>query len=192
MENKKEVLSALKRIIDVPSDASKIEQNAMIFAFEKHSEVNQKRKYSGRHYIVHPAAVADLVRNIDHAPPMLAAAWLHDTVEDTKATLEEVHAMFGQEVYMLVEMLTDISKPEDGNRKRRKEIDRQHTAKANPPAKTIKLADLIHNSKSIIEKDPGFAKVYLREMRALLEVLKEGDSSLWVRANEIVGKNLKS
>lgn len=181
-----ETLSALKRIIDVPPDATELEQRAMIFAFEKHSEINQTRKYSKRPYIVHPAAVTEIVRSVPHTPQMLAAAWMHDTVEDTKATLEEVRELFGQEVYTLVEMLTDISKPEDGNRRTRKEMDRQHLAKASPEAKTVKLADLIHNSKSIIEKDPGFAKVYVREMRDLLEVLKEGDSTLWNRAYEIV------
>ena len=180
-----ESLSALQRIAYVPPDATDMERKAMIFAYKRHSEISQKRKYSGKHYIVHPAAVAELVRNVDHTPEMLAAAWLHDTVEDTKATLEEVRAIFGQEVYRLVEMLTDVSKPEDGNRRTRKEMDRQHTAKASPEAKTIKLADLIHNSKSIIAKDPGFSGVYMREMRDLLKVLKEGDSALWDRAYEI-------
>lgn len=178
-------VSALKRIVRISSDATDLERKAMVFAFKKHSEVNHTRKYSGKHYIVHPAAVAELVRNVSHTPQMLAAAWLHDTVEDTKATLEQVRKQFGHEVYLLVEMLTDISKPEDGNRKTRKEIDRQHLAKATPEAKTVKLADLIHNSQSIIEKDPGFARVYLREMRDLLEVLKEGDSTLWKRAWKI-------
>lgn len=178
-------VSALKRIVRAPSDATDLERKAMIFAYKKHSEVNHKRKYSGKHYIVHPAAVADLVRNVPHTPQMLAAAWLHDTVEDTKATLEQVREQLGHEVYLLVKMLTDISKPEDGNRKTRKEMDRQHLAKATPEAKTVKLADLIHNSQSIIEKDPGFARVYLQEMRDLLEVLKEGDTTLWNRAWKI-------
>lgn len=178
-------VASLKRMVSISSDVTDVERKAMLFAFKNHSEVNQKRKYNGKHYIVHPAAVAELVRNVKHTPQMLAAAWLHDTVEDTKATLEQVKELFGKEIYLLVEMLTDVSKPEDGNRKTRKEIDRQHLAKASPEAQTIKLADLIHNSRSIIEKDPGFAKVYLREMRALLEVLKEGDSRLWNRAREI-------
>jgi (p)ppGpp synthase/HD superfamily hydrolase len=164
----------------------------MVFAYEKHTEVNQVRKYSRRPYIVHPAAVAEIVRSVPHTPEMLAAAWLHDTVEDTKATLEEIRYVFGQEVYKLVEMLTDISKPEDGNRRIRKEIDRQHLAKASPAAHTVKLADLIHNSDSIIEHDPGFARVFMREMRELLKVLKEGDPILWERANNIVNNYMQN
>ena len=63
----------------------------------------------------------------------------------------------------LVDDLTDVSKPQDGNRATRKELDRQHTAKASPDAKTIKLADLISNSRSIMKDDPNFAKVYMKE-----------------------------
>lgn len=185
INNKAAVLSDLKEVIEVPSGMTDLEKKAMIFAHRKHEEIDHTRKYSGKPYIVHPSAVVELVRSVEHTPQMLAAAWLHDTVEDTKTSLEQIREVFGEEVYELVEMLTDISEPEDGNRKTRKEIDRQHTAKANPQAKTVKLADLIHNSKSIIEQDPGFARVYLREMRDLLEVLKEGNSSLWERAYEI-------
>lgn len=183
--NEAAVLSDLKDIVEVPSDVTDVEQKAMTFAYRKHSEIDHTRKYSGKPYIVHPAAVAELVRSVDHTPEMLAAAWLHDTVEDTKATLEQIRKVFGDEIYELVEMLTDVSRPEDGNRKTRKEMDRQHSAKASPEAKTVKLADLIHNSRSIIKQDPGFARVYLREMRDLLEVLKEGNSLLWNRAYEI-------
>jgi hypothetical protein len=66
----------------------------------------------------------------------------------------------------------------------RKEIDRQHSAKAPPAAKIINLADLIDNTLSIRAPDPGFWPVYRREKMALLEVLKEGDPELWRRANE--------
>ena len=54
---------------------------------------------------------------------------------------------------------------------------------ATPEAKTIKLADLIDNTKSIVEHDPRFAKVYLEEKRLLLEVLKDGDETLWQQAH---------
>ena len=53
-------------------------------------------------------------------------------------------------------------------------------------AKTIKLADLIDNSKSILEYDPKFAKVYMAEKKLLLEVLEDGDKSLWLLAHKIV------
>lgn len=146
----------------------------------------QKRKYTGEPYIVHCEAVANLVRSVPHTEAMLCAAWLHDTVEDTDCTIQHIEDLFGMEVAAIVGMLTDISKASDGNRKARKAIDRAHTAKASPEAKTIKLADLIDNSQSITKYDPEFAKVYLEEKRLLLEVLTEGDANLYAMAKSIV------
>lgn len=83
----------------------------------------------------------------------------------------------------LVDWLTDVSKPEDGNRQVRKELDRQHMARAIPAAKTIKLADLIDNTLTIKARDPQFWRVYRREKLALLEVLREGDRTLWEKAH---------
>ena len=157
-------------------------EKATIFATKAHESIDQRRKYTEKPYIVHPAEVASIVTSVPHTKEMIAAAWLHDVVEDTPITLDEIYAEFGKKVGDLVEMLTDISKPEDGNRKVRKELDRQHTAKASPEGKTIKLADLISNTSSIVKHDPNFAKVYLREKRLLLEVLKEGDETLWNKA----------
>jgi hypothetical protein len=74
---------------------------------------------------------------------------LHDTVEDTGVELAELRRVFDDDVATLVEWLTDVSRPEDGNRVARKAIDRAHTARAPARAKTVKLADLIDNSRSI-------------------------------------------
>jgi (p)ppGpp synthase/HD superfamily hydrolase len=166
-----------------------LEERAKAFAKAAHESIDQRRKYTNEPYINHPEAVAELVKTVSHTPEMIAAAWLHDVVEDTPIELSEIEDEFGVQVAELVEMLTDVSRKEDVNRKVRKAMDREHTALASPQAKTIKLADLIHNSKSIIERDPGFAKIYLKEKRALLEVLKEGDSDLWNRAYEIACGN---
>ena len=163
-----------------------LEERARAFATERHSDIGQLRKYTDEPYINHPAAVVELVKTVWHTDSMLAAAWLHDVVEDTKTSIEEIEDEFGMVVANYVEMLTDISVQSDGNRATRKAIDREHTARAHPNAKTIKLADLIDNSRSIIDRDPKFAKVYLEEKRLLLEVLKEGDQTLWNQANEIV------
>lgn len=147
----------------------------------------QVRKYTGEPYYLHPGAVAQIVKGVPHTPAMIAAAWMHDTLEDTDATEAEMRSEFGDEITDLVLWLTDVSKPQDGKREVRKRIDREHTAKAPPAAKTIKLADLIDNSRSIIARDPGFAKVYLAEKRLLLdEALQEGDRQLWAMADEIV------
>ncbi len=163
---------------------TKLVERARIFATERHE--GQVRKYTGEPYINHPKAVVDIVKTVPHTDSMIAAAWLHDTVEDTSATHNDILNTFGAEVYYLVEMLTDVSKPSDGNRSVRKGIDREHSAKSVPPAMTIKIADLINNSESIVERDPKFAETYIEEKMLLLDVLVDGDEGLWQRANKIV------
>lgn len=166
-----------------------LEHRAAVFAAAAHARKDQRRKYTGEPYIEHPRAVVELVRSVPHDEAMLAAAWLHDTVEDTEVDLSEIVREFGADVGALVEQLTDVSKPTDGNRKVRKALDCAHLRNASPRAKTIKLADLIDNSHSIIERDPEFAKVYLAEKRELLAVLTEGDETLLNRAREIAFAN---
>jgi (p)ppGpp synthase/HD superfamily hydrolase len=162
-----------------------LEERARAFATAAHERVGQKRKYTGEPYITHPAAVVELVSSVPHDEPMVAAAWLHDTLEDTGVSLEELRAAFGDQVADLVVELTDVSRPEDGNRAQRKAKDLAHTATTSPRAKTIKLADLIDNVRSINERDPAFAVVYLAEKRALLEVLREGDPTLYEMARAL-------
>lgn len=168
--------------------ASTVERKAMEFAAHYHGIIDQRRKYTGEPYIAHPAAVVEIVRSVDHTPAMLAAAWMHDVVEDTPATIEEVRVMFGAEIAGLVSMLTDVSRPEDGNRAKRKAIDRAHTAMASREAKTIKLADLIDNTRTIVAHDANFARVYLAEKARLLRVLRDGDPKLWFMANDVLAE----
>ena len=160
-------------------------EKARVFATAAHHAAGNARKYTGEPYINHPEAVVDIVSNVPHTPEMIAAAWLHDTVEDTGVSLDLIKFEFGEKVADLVCWLTDKSTREDGNRAARKAIDRLHIAKASPEAKTIKLADLLDNTASIIERDPGFAEVYMAEKAELLKVLTEGDKTLWDRANII-------
>lgn len=161
-----------------------LEQLAKDFATKAHT--GQVRKYTYEPYITHPAAVVEIVRSVEHTEAMICAAWLHDVVEDTPITIEEIYATFGGEIASLVENLTDVSKLTDGNRAIRKAIDRDHTAKASVAAKTIKLADIIDNTESIYKHDAKFAKVFGAEKRLLLEVLTEGDATLFEKAKSIL------
>jgi (p)ppGpp synthase/HD superfamily hydrolase len=165
-----------------------IVRKAQVYAMAAHASVKQVRKYTGEPYIVHPAEVAKIVAGVPGSTPdMVAAAWLHDVVEDTGCTYTDIHMAFGIDIATLVGWLTDVSKPEDGNRAVRKAIDRDHTACAPAAAQTVKLADLIANSRSIMAHDPTFARVYLEEKRMLLEVLSRGDATLMAEARRIVG-----
>ena len=161
-------------------------ERAMEFAERAHGAIGHKRKYTGEPYTTHLKAVADLVEEVSGSPEMVAAAWLHDSVEDTAATIEDVTAGFGAVVAALVSALTDVSRLEDGNRAARKAMDRAHLAKASPQAKTVKLADLIDNALSIEQHDARFARTFMREMRQLLGVLQDGDAALYAKADEIV------
>lgn len=158
------------------------------FAKAKHEEVGQVRKYTEEPYIVHPVAVAQLVASVDQGIDLIAAAFLHDTIEDTNTTFEEIRdAGFGYPIAKLVLELTDVYiSPEHGNRAERKRKERERIATISPWAKTVKLADLIDNTRTIVLHDENFAKVYMREKQLLLEVLTEGHPVLLAKANELI------
>lgn len=168
-----------------------IVEKARVFATAAHHAAGNVRKYTGEPYINHHAAVVALVSSVPHTPEMLAAAWLHDTVEDTGVSFGVIEQEFGAEVADMVEMLTDVSHANDGLRWHRKRKDREHTARASPAAKTIKLADLIDNTRSIVERDKDFAKVYMEEKALLLAVLTEGDPALLAMARARVDEYRK-
>ena len=157
-------------------------EKAEQFAVQAHGP--QKRKYTGEPYIVHPIEVSQIVRTVPHTNAMVAAAILHDVIEDTEATYDDVVVNFGVVIADLVNELTDVSKPEDGNRAVRKALDRAHLAKASADAQTIKLADVISNSKDIKVNDPKFAKVYLEEKRFMVQSLTQADPILLERAQQ--------
>lgn len=143
---------------------------AALFATEAHK--GQLRKYDKIPYIAHPAAVAVLVSHMTSDAEMIAAAYLHDVVEDTDITHEEIFKEFGLRVAELVYDLTDHFTKERYphlNRKKRKNLEAKRIGKISKDAQLIKLCDLADNTKSIIKDDPGFASLYLREKAELLE-----------------------
>jgi len=161
-----------------------IVEKAAKFAIDAHGA--QKRKYTGESYTVHLEEVAELVNRPWVRDEVIAAAWLHDVLEDTDVTSLELINEFGLEIAEMVSMLTDFSLSY-GNRAKRKAMDRARLAQATPDVQTIKLADIISNTRSIAEHDSNFAsKTYLPEVRALLDVLTDGDAGLMAKAKEQV------
>lgn len=160
-----------------------IVRKAQVYAMAAHAAVGQRRKYTNEPYIVHPAEVAKLVADVPGSTPdMVAAAWLHDVIEDTGCTFYDVHMGFGIDIADLVAWVTDKSKPEDGNRARRKQIDHDFIAQAPAEAHTIKACDIISNVRSIAEHDLNFAKVYLPEKRNQLSVLTRAHPDILAKA----------
>ncbi|MEQ8691712.1 MAG: DUF6331 family protein [Pseudomonadales bacterium] len=163
-----------------------LESRARDFAYAAHNANDHRRKYTDEPYTTHLQRVASLVESVGGDSSMIAAAYLHDTVEDTATTIDDIRATFGDDVAYLVSYLTDVSKPADGNRALRKKLDREHIAQGDARVHTIKLADLIDNGMSITTHDPRFAKVFMTEKRELLTVLGDGDATLFKRARVMV------
>ena len=164
---------------------------ATIFAIDSHGD--QVRKYTGEPYWKHPMRVAEWLLAVG-APwgglwddEVIAAAWLHDVVEDTPVTNDQIKVLFGAKVAQLVAEVTNPSKLIDGSREFRKNLDREFLAGASPEGKSIKLADLLDNTPSIVEYGKDFAKIYVGEMRALLPFLQDtGHPLLFSKAYKII------
>jgi (p)ppGpp synthase/HD superfamily hydrolase len=156
------------------------------FAAKAHGDIGQVRKYTGEPYIVHPREVAATLANMGFRAEVVAAALLHDTVEDTPVTVEDIVEVFGPEVAKLVWEVTDQSRLQDGNRKVRKEIDRKHLARASGDGQSIKLADLLNNLSSIFTQDKDFSKVIYHEVTALLPNLGRGNPKLYAQVQSVL------
>lgn len=163
-----------------------IDQLARATQFAKHAHRNHKRKYTGKPYFVHLDEVMRIVKTVSTDEDVLSAALLHDTIEDVGVTRQDIENEFGPRVANLVVELTNVARPEDGNRAARKEIDRKRLAAVSADAQTVKLADIISNTQDIMVNDPKFAKTYVKEQAMLLTVLTKGNKTLWNRAKAIV------
>lgn len=158
-----------------------ITTRAWRFAKDRHA--GQQRRYTGEPYLNHLMMVASLVRQVGADDEVTAAALLHDVVEDTRTTNEEVRVYFGDRVADLVAELTDhFPSGTGGNRRERKAKERDRLAAASADAQTIKVADLIDNTRSIMQHDPNFARVYLTEKSNLLDVLTKANPTLLAMA----------
>ena len=157
---------------------------ALAYATQQHE--GQVRKYINIPYIHHPVEVSETVRSVGGSEEMIAAALLHDVVEDTNSTHEDISKLFGPLVESYVRGLTQFSVPSDGNRATRKNLDLRFLEQQCPEVQTIKLADIKDNMESIIVNDPDFAKVFMSEVRDLMVVLGRGDLNLYNFVNKQV------
>jgi guanosine-3',5'-bis(diphosphate) 3'-pyrophosphohydrolase len=126
---------------------------AITFAADKHS--GQRRKDASESpYINHPIAVAAVLAIEGDVTDgtTLVAAILHDTVEDTETTFEELSGQFGEDVSNLVREVTDDKSLDKAVRK---QLQIEHAAKSSAKAKQIKLADKICNIRDIMSSPPA-------------------------------------
>lgn len=160
-----------------------------VLGLAEKSHAGQKRKFTGEPYFYHPISVATTILGLNepNLEVMVLAALLHDVLEDTKTTEQEILDVAGPEVLGLVKELTNPSKNSSAYRFERKKMDRDHLATVSREAKIIKLADRIDNLKDL-PKDTDFYDVYTLESILLLDVLKDASPELSKKLEEIIKK----
>lgn len=170
------------------------------FADNAHGE--QMRKYAPDRYIVHPIRVMELCREYDNRLPVLAAALLHDVLEDTEVKAQEMMDFLqsvmtygaARETLNLVKELTDVyvkSAYPQWNRDKRKGLERERIAKTSKTSQTIKYVDIIDNCKEIVSHDRHFAPKFLKECRSILQVANKGNRKLYDIAVATINNGLQ-
>jgi len=169
------------------------------FTDQAHGE--QQRKYTPDRYVVHPVRVMELCRKYTEDISVLCAALLHDVLEDTPVTKDEIRSFLltlmdkksTDKTVHLVEELTDEFVKKNYprmNRRKRKSLEADRMEKTSAYAQTIKYADILDNCKEIVSQDRDFARVFLSECRQLLTRMTKGDQSLYQMAVGMVELNL--
>jgi (p)ppGpp synthase/HD superfamily hydrolase len=164
---------------------------ATLFADQAHD--GQLRKFSGLPYISHPMEVMQIVRGVCNDDDVLAAAVLHDVIEDCGVTYTDLMLEFNENIAHLVYQVTNAADDEDGDRIVRAYINRNVMANASDDAQTLKLADIISNLSGIdlaLECDPAWAKMYLEEKVDMINVLTRGDATLKKRAASLAAEGI--
>ncbi|MBA5247130.1 HD domain-containing protein [Marnyiella aurantia] len=159
----------------------------------------QLRKYSPDRYMVHPIRVMETMKSHTGDICVLAAALLHDVLEDTPVTAEEIRKFLNKylneeeadRTVDLVIELTDVYVKKNYprlNRRTRKEKELQRLARISPDGQTIKYADIMDNAQEISEEDTDFARVYLQEVRKIILELNRGNVALRNEALRVVNQ----
>jgi len=132
-----------------PLDTSLLDR-ALVFAVRAHAGTERRGK--GFPYIVHPLEAVEIVATMTRDQELLAAAALHDTVEDTDVTVEQIRAEFGERIASLVASESDIvfngvSEEDSWHARKQAAIDR--LARASRDAKMVALGDKLSNLRAI-------------------------------------------
>ena len=157
METKQEHYESMKQAITryAPSTDLEVIQRAYEYADEKHK--NQLRK-SGEPYIIHPLAVAEIVAEIGLDTDAITAALLHDCLEDTDASFEEISRMFGETVANLVEGVTKLTRVQYSTMEEQQmENLRKMFMAMSKDIRVIliKIADRLHNTRTLQYQTPA-------------------------------------
>jgi len=150
-----------------PTDSEALLASAFDFAYQLHEG---QFRASGEPYIIHPVAVADLLRDIGASAGVIAAGFLHDVVEDTEVTAEEIEQHFGAEVRALVEGVTKLGGIHFTNHTeaQAENLRRMFLAMASDiRVVLVKLADRLHNMRTLGALKPEKQLRIARETREI-------------------------
>ncbi|RZU61487.1 RelA/SpoT family protein [Zhihengliuella halotolerans] len=161
------ILEPLLRTVRANSPREDLELITRAFNVAERQHEGQKRK-SGDPYITHPVAVATILAEMGMTGSTLAAALLHDTVEDTDYSLQQLTQEFGSEVAMLVDGVTKLDKVKFGDAAQAETVRKMVIAMARDiRVLLIKLADRLHNARTWRYVSP---KSSARKARETLEI----------------------
>jgi len=154
------------------NNSSALLLKALAFAAYKHKDQRRKGKEASP-YINHPIEVAEILVNYGVTDTVtLLGAILHDTIEDTQTTLEELEMLFGREIRVLVFELTDDKRLPKHDRKR---LQIEHAPNLSQSAKLIKIADKISNVRGVNNHPPvNWSAERCREYLAWTELVVAG------------------
>lgn len=150
----------------------------------------QTRRYGSIPYAQHPLDVAMTLRTYQVMDPnVIIAAILHDIIEDTNIEAEVIGAFFGNYVMDLVVSCSDYQITENLSRAQRHTQKLLNYQMMNPMVHMIKMADMINNMPSIIQHDPDFAKVYIKEKLDMLKLMTAfKEQPIYKHATSIIEK----
>jgi (p)ppGpp synthase/HD superfamily hydrolase len=152
-------------------------------AFMTIAHDNQLRA-GGQPYATHPAAVVELLRTHGMSDiDVLAAGYLHDTIEDTGVTEDQLARAFNPRVASIVAELTNPPEVEESSQKKADYLVK-HAPKLSREAKWVKLADRAHNVSELSDKEPAKRERYAKATVRLLEALKPWPSESLAREIE--------
>lgn len=150
------------------------------FASERHSGVY--RKFSKRPYFVHCEAVARIVGAFYDDSEVIAAAFLHDAIEDEVTTARELRNLFGARVTLFVSEVSKPVFPEGTSDRIKQEVFNQGLREASSQSASIKVADILHNTSSperMLSHDPIFARRYIPQKEQQLSGLRHANTRLY-------------
>lgn len=158
-------------------------------AFSRYAHRGQVRKFTGEPFVWHPTRVAGMVTAAGGTDEMIAAAHLHDTIEDGGATPELLEPIFGPIVASYVVALTNEYTYETHpslSRESRKRMERYRLQRMLPEVQTIKMADIADNARGLAAANPRYASMRLLELRNLADVLDLAADSLRREVDRVI------